>query len=153
MVLSTGPNTVTEMTTRLLTLIGVGTAIWWALYFLVRFLPMRPQARNRLLRILAMILIILIAGPEAGLGAEAIATLDALGAELFLTSLIIGLRMLPIWFIFGWLRKLLERADPYFFVPSTQQVRDCPPIVCHALPCFIPICLAAALWGATQVDV
>ncbi len=142
-----------DMTARLLTLIGIGTAIWWALYFLVRFLPMRPQTRNRLLRILAIILIILIAGPEAGLGAEAIAALDALGAEIFLTSLIIGLRMLPIWFIFGWLRRLLERIDPYFFVPSARQIRDCPPIACHALPCFIPICLAAALWGATQVDV
>ncbi len=141
------------MTARLLTLIGIGAAIWWALYLLVRFLPMRPQTRNRLLRILAIILIILIAGPEAGLGAEALATLDAMGAELFLTSLIIGLRMLPIWFVFSWLKRLLERADPYFFVPTARQIRDCPPIACHALPCFVPLCLAFALWGATQVDV
>ena len=141
------------MTARLLALIGIGTAIWWALYFLVRFLPMRPQTRNRLLRILAIILIILIAGPEAGLGAEALATLDAMGAELFLTSLIIGLRMLPIWFVFSWLKRLLERADPYFFVPTARQIRDCPPIACHALPCFVPLCLAFALWGAAQVDV
>ena len=140
----------TEMTARLLTLVAIGTAIWWALYFLVRFLPIRSQTRNRLLRILAMILIILIAGPEAGLGAEAIAALDALGADLFLTSLVVGLRMLPIWFVFGWLRSLLERVDPYFFVPSARQVRDCPPIACHALPYFIPLCLAVAVWGVAQ---
>ena len=142
-----------EMTAQLLTRIGIGAAIWWALYLLVRFLPMRPQTRNGLLRILAIILIILIAGPEAGLGAEALATLDAMGAELFLTSLIIGLRMLPIWFVFSWLKRLLERADPYFFVPTARQVRDCPPIACHALPCFVPLCLVFSLWGATQVDV
>ena len=142
-----------EMTARLLTRIAIGAATWWALYFLVRFLPMRPKTRNRLLRILAIILIILIAGPEAGLGAKALATLDAMGAELFLTSLIIGLRMLPIWFVFSWLKRLLERADPYFFVPTARQIRDCPPIACHALPYFVPLCLAFALWGATQVDV
>jgi hypothetical protein len=141
-----------EMTVRLLSRIAIGAAIWWAAYFLVRCLPIESKTRNRVLRILALILIVLIAGPEAGLGAEAFATLDALGAELFLASLILGLRMLPMWFIFERLKSILERVDPYFFVPSARQVRDCPPIACHALPCFVPICLAVALWGVAQVD-
>ena len=138
---------------RLLGVIGIGVAIWWALFFLARFLPMRAHTRNRLLRMLAAVLIILIAGPEIGLGMEAFAALDAMGAELFITSLIVGLRMLPIWFIFTWLRKLLERVDPYFFVPSPGQIRECPPIAAHSIPFFVPICLAVALWGAVELDV
>ena len=141
------------MNIRLLTVLGICAAIWWALYFLFRLLPVKPHTRNRLLRFLAIILIVLAAGPEIGLGVEAFAALDAMGAELFLTSLIIGLRMLPIWFIFHRLAKFLERVDPYFFVPSVRQVRNCPPIVVHALPGFIPIVLGSALWGATQIEV
>jgi len=119
----------------------------------VRFLPMKPHTRKRLLRFLAIILIILIAGPEAGLGVEAFAALDALGAELFLTSLIVGLRMLPIWFIFDRLNKLIERLDPYFFVPSVRQIRDCPPIAVHALPFFVFIVIAVALWEAPRIEI
>ena len=101
---------------------------------------------------MAVVVIALIAGPEAGLGAEALATLDILGAELFLASLLLGLRMLPVWSIFGRLTTALESVDPYFFVPSARQIREWPPIAWHALPCFVPVCLAVAFWGVAQVD-
>ncbi len=132
---------------RLLALIGIGLGMWWALVFLARILPMKSRTRDRLQRFLAVLLIILIAGPEVGLFMVASAALDAIGAELFITSLIVGLRMLPVWLVLAWLRSLAERLDPYFLVPSPAQIRDCPPIAVHAIPCLVPICLAVALWG------
>ena len=141
-----------DMTVRLLAYIAIGAAIWCAVFFFVRYLPMESKTRKGVLRTLALILIVLIAGPEAGLGAEAIATLDVLGAELFLASLIMGLRMLPVWFIPGRLKAALENVDPYFFVPSARQIGECPPIVCHALPCLVPVCFGVAFWGVAQVD-
>jgi hypothetical protein len=138
---------------RILLKIGIGILAWWALYFLVRLLPIKPSTRDRLLRVLALVLIVLIAGPEVGLEAEAVATLNAIGADLFLASLIIGLHMVPIRYVLDRLKKFVERLDPYFFIPSSRQVRDCPPIIWHALPFCILMCLALALWGVAKVDV
>ena len=137
---------------QLLAVLGIGVAIWWALVFLARFLPMKSHTRSRLLRLLAVVLIILIAGPEIGLGMEALAALNAMGAELFITSLIVGIRMLPIRLVLTRMKRLVEGIDPYFLVPSWAQIRDCPPIAVHAIPCVVCICLAVALWGGIQPD-
>ena len=80
---------------RLLTIISVCAALWMAFYSLACFLPLQSPSRRLLLRFLAVLLAILIVGPEIGLGAQVFATLDLLGAEVFLASLIVGLRMLP----------------------------------------------------------
>lgn len=104
------------------------------------------------MHLLAVVLVLIIAGPEIGLGMEGLAALDALGAELFFASLIVGFRMLPIEVVWAWLKSLIESIDPYFLIPSLAQIKDCPSIVSHAIPCFVPICLAFALCGAVELS-
>jgi len=52
-------------------------------------------ASNATFRLLAVLLIILIVMPEASLAVDLFATLDILGAELFLFAFFLGLRGIP----------------------------------------------------------
>ena len=108
---------------------------------------LKALLRDPLLRVLAILLVAIMAGAEIGIGMELAAMLDVLGAEMFLFTFIVGVRMLPIWIIFDRLAGLLQRVDSYFFVPSAKQVAHCPGIVMHALPGFMPVCLAIVLRG------
>ncbi len=108
---------------------------------------MAPGNRNLVLKIIAIILIIAFAGPEIGLGLEAFAVLEILGAEMFFLSLYIGMRLLSFSVITKPARKWLEQHDPYFFIPTAAQVRDCPGIVSHAIPGLVPIYFAVLACG------
>jgi hypothetical protein len=113
---------------------------------------LRSLAKNGSLGLAAIILIVLIAGPEIGIALDLTVLLDIVGAELFLFSFIVGIRMIPWRFVADRAVALLYRIDPWFFVPSTQQIRRCPPIAVHVVPGFVAASLVVALWGTVQVD-
>lgn len=114
---------------------------------------MSSNSLKLLLKIVAVLVIILLAGPEFGVGLELLAILDVMGAELFLLSFVIGFRALPIWGVFRLVIDAFEKIDPYFFIPSGMQIRSCPGMVAHALPGFVCaylVLLSGALEGASS---
>ena len=119
---------------------------------------LKKALKNRLLRILAVLLIVIVAGPEIGFSMELFALLDALGAELFLLCFSVGIHLYIKMFIesvrgFGnAVRAFIERLDPYFFIPSRRQIVDCPGISIHAIPGYISLYLFALCWPSINVD-
>ncbi len=113
---------------------------------------LRALAKNGTLRLAAIILIILIAGPEVGIAIDLTILLDLVGSELFLLSFIVGIRMIPWRFAADCVLAFLYRVDRYFFIPSAQQVRQCPPIAMHAVPGLVAACIVVALWGTLRVE-
>ncbi len=99
------------------------------------------------LRGLAILLIVLVAGPEFGLAIESLAVLNVLGAELFFVSLLLGVRSLPLAAALVPLRGWVERWDPYFFIPSWTQVRACPALCCHAIPGLVTAYLSLLVFS------
>lgn len=115
-------------------------------------LDFKKLAKDRSLRLVAVFLIAILAFPEATIAIDLFAALDIMGAELFLLAMLIGARMLPYWTVLA-VKKLIYRIDPYFFLPRWFQLRQCPALSAHAVPLFVPVCLAAALWwGSVQLD-
>ena len=82
---------------------------------------------------------VLIAGPELGLGLELLATVELLGLELFVFCFIA-----PFWHYMYRLESWLQKIDPYFFVPSKQQVLTVPGILAHAIPGYMVLLLWCA---------
>ncbi len=41
--------------------------------------------------------------------------------------------------------EFIQRHDPYFFIPTRKIVAEYPPILCHAIPCFVSFALTATL--------
>jgi len=103
------------------------------------------------MRVMAVLLIVAMAGPEVGLGAEMFALLDGLGAELFLLCFVVGLR-LYLRILLAWVRLFLERIDPYFFVPSHKQIAVCPGIVVHAIPLYVTLYLFLICGPSVTID-
>ncbi len=108
---------------------------------------MTPASRNFILRILAILIIVAVAGPEMGLGLEAFAVLDILGAELFFLSFFVGIRFLPISIVTRPFRNWIERYDPYFFIPKISQIKRCPGIVSHSVPGLVSLYFAVLICG------
>lgn len=103
--------------------------------------------RNLVLRIVAILLIVAFAGPEMGLGLEAFAVLEILGAEMFFLSFYVGIRLIPISIVTVPTRRWLEKHDPYFFIPTISQIKNCPGIVSHAMPGLVAIYFAVLACG------
>jgi hypothetical protein len=82
----------------------------------------RPSRKtDQLLRVAAIVLVVVIAGPEIGISLEVFAFLDVVGGGLFFFCFVVGFRSYLAW-VFRQTRTLLEKIDPYFFVPSHQQI-------------------------------
>ena len=114
------------------------------------------SAKKWLMVAVVSLLILVIAGPEFGAGLELVAIVDLLGTELFLLSLLLGLRLVLRLYVLDPTRRFLERVDPYFFVPTRRQIGRCPGIVAHAMPGFVATYVAWVAWGVVvplSVDV
>jgi len=114
---------------------------------------LKLRVRKKLLRVFAIALIVLIAGPEIGIGIELFAVLDIMGAELFVLSFAVGIRMLPIWGYFEIAHRKILVFDPYFFVPTLRHLRECPGLVAHALPGFMVTYLCLVEFMVPSVDI
>lgn len=88
--------------------------------------------RKRFLRVMVVLLCFIVAGPELGLGFELVAVLDALGLELFVLAF-----TAPLWVYWYRAKSFLERIDPYFFIASRSQLKECPALFSHAIPFFV----------------
>ena len=80
-------------------------------------------------KIAILLLCLVLAGPEFGIGLELIVLVDAFGIELFLFSLSVSL-----WGYWSFVKSKLEELDPYFFVSSLKDIRKCPALLAHAIP-------------------
>lgn len=100
--------------------------------------------KSRILRTAVVLLILVAAGAELGIALELIGMVDLVGVEIFL-SLIFGGVLWRIRAMFAGINRLLERLDPFFFVPGRQQVASCPGILVHAVPFLVTACIAAYL--------
>ncbi len=119
---------------------------------------LKKVLKNRLSRILAVLLIVVVAGHEIGISMEMFALLDGLGAELFLLCFLVGIRLYVKMFFDSArtfrnaVRAFIERLDPYFFIPSRHQIVECPGISVHAIPGYISLYLFAICWPSITVD-
>lgn len=75
-----------------------------------------------------------LAGPELGIGIELILLIDAFGIELLLLSLTASM-----WNYWYYIRGLIERIDPYFFLSPLRDIRKCPGLIAHAIPGYMGI--------------
>ena len=101
------------------------------------------------LRLMALALIALVAGPEFLLSAELIVLLDLMGAELFLLSF--GGAQLIYYRerIRDRIESAIGRVDPFFFIPTREQLRCLPGIVAHAIPFFVLVAVSGVV-GAVK---
>jgi hypothetical protein len=104
----------------------------------------RSTERRRLLRALVIVCILIAAGPEIGIALELIGLVDLVGVELFL-SLVFGGLLWRLRAVLSGLEQFLERLDPFFFVPTRQQVATYPAILVHAVPGLVSVCIAGYL--------
>ena len=107
-----------------------------------------PPKTKLLIRIVAPILILAIVGPELGIGLEFIAVIDLMGAGLFLTSVCIGLKWYLKTLVSSAVRAL-QKLDPFFFIPKMGQITECPAILSHSVPLFVPL----VLFGVIGVEI
>jgi hypothetical protein len=80
-----------------------------------------------------------VAGPELGIGLELVGLVDLLGVELFLFCFVT-----PLWFYWYRFLSWLYKSDPYFFIPSSKQILECPNLFAHAIPGYIVLLLWAS---------
>ena len=107
----------------------------------------RSLAKNRLLHLVALVLIGIVAGPEVGFGMEAVALLDAMGAELFL----LAFGGVHIFFYWERTKRLFERFDPYFFVPTRDQIKQVPGVIAHAVPFLVFVMISGVVGSIAEM--
>jgi hypothetical protein len=84
---------------------------------------------TRFHKIAIILLCLIIAGPEIGVGIEMIALIDAFGIALFLFSITAHL-----WSYWSSVRSKLVQFDPYFFLSPVKDIVKCPALLAHAIP-------------------
>ena len=104
----------------------------------------KPTEKRRLLRALVILFIVIAAGPEMGIAFELIGMIDLVGVELFL-SLVFGGVLWRIRAVLTGINRFFERLDPFYFIPSRQQVVSYPGILVHAIPFLVTGSIAAYL--------
>jgi len=106
-----------------------------------------------LLQATVILSVLVIAGPEFGIGLELFAISELLGTELFLLSFLIGFRMLSTAYVINPTIAFLQRIDPYFFLPTRHQVAVVPGIVAHAIPGFVATYIGWILMTSLPTEV
>jgi hypothetical protein len=67
--------------------------------------------------------------------------IDVVGLDLFLMLIQVQVVALSGYYFQNWIKpalkpfnKVLLKADPYFFIPTREAIRQYPLILCHAVP-------------------
>ncbi|PCJ22594.1 MAG: hypothetical protein COA96_13985 [SAR86 cluster bacterium] len=84
---------------------------------------------TRFHKLAVIIICLVIAGPEFGIGLELIALVDVFGVELFVLSLTASLW--SYWYI---VKSKIEKFDSYFFISPLKDILKCPALLAHAIP-------------------
>ena len=92
--------------------------------------------KDKLLRTIIILLILLVLGPELVLATEMISFLDMMGISLFIMTFRIGLiRCIPGVHLIQKLFPLFNKlAGSLFFIPTIKQINTQPGIIYHAMP-------------------
>ncbi|MBB1431088.1 hypothetical protein [Pseudoalteromonas sp. SG43-4] len=93
---------------------------------------------------LAILVVAFAAGPEILISMELMVLVEFLGASTFVLMYVSGLKLFlakaynsffkPVLFP---IYKKLQQLDPYFFVPSYNNVKKFPSLLCHSIPGFM----------------
>ena len=93
---------------------------------------------------LAVIVVAFAAGPEILISMELMVLVEFLGASTFVLMYVSGLKLFlaqafnsffkPVLFP---IYKKVQQLDPYFFVPSYNNVKKFPALLCHSIPGFM----------------
>lgn len=83
----------------------------------------RPQI------LVIILLCLLMASPELGVGFELMAIVDTFGIELVLFYF-----SAQLWGYWYFVKSKLEKFDPYFFLSPMSDVAKCPGLLAHAVP-------------------
>ena len=80
------------------------------------------------------------------------ALLDAVGLEMFLMLLEVQFITVFGYYFNSWFKpvllpvyKKLQQLDPYFFIPTYQNAKNCPALLCHAIPGFMLLMLGSLI--------
>lgn len=72
------------------------------------------------------------------------AFIDAVGLEMYLILLEVQFIAVFGYYFNSWFKPVLvplykkvQQFDPYFFIPTYQNIKTCPMILCHAIPGFM----------------
>ena len=78
--------------------------------------------------------------------------IDAIGLEMFVMLLqaqVISIvsYYFNVWFkpVFKPFYRFIDKHDPYFFVPTKIGVKECPALLCHAMPFLVVIIIGTSL--------
>jgi hypothetical protein len=98
------------------------------------FLKFGNSGKQKFYSTVVLIALILVAGPELGLGLEVIALIDLFGLELLILCF-----TAPLWSFWYVVQAWLSKVDPYYFIPSAKQVSASPGLLAHAIPGYLPM--------------
>jgi len=80
---------------------------------------------------LAMLIVVLMAGPEVLISMELMALVEVLGASTFVLAYLAGLRL----FFVDIMKKYCKfESHSNFFIPTLNTIRQMPALLIHALP-------------------
>ncbi|RYY76395.1 MAG: hypothetical protein EOO52_02455 [Gammaproteobacteria bacterium] len=95
------------------------------------------------LTILVTIYLMLSLAPEIRMFG---AIVDIIGLEVFFlllaSYLVIALKQIydgTLKWMLSWLNEKFERIDPFYFVPTINQLEECPQLIFHSVPFFVSV--------------
>lgn len=99
----------------------------------VEFEPMKiiENLTKRWWRLLAVAIVVLVAGPEVLIYAEGMAILELIGAATFVFMYVVGFKL---YFYNAWNAFYRFENRYHFFLPSFSIVRESPGLLYYAIP-------------------
>jgi hypothetical protein len=78
--------------------------------------------------------------------------IDAIGLEMFVMLLQIQFISIASYYFHTWFKPVMKpfymfvvKYDPYFFLPTKDAAKECPPLMCHAIPFLVVIIVGTSL--------
>jgi hypothetical protein len=78
--------------------------------------------------------------------------IDAIGLEMFVMLLQAQVITIVSYYFHVWFKpvfkpfyRFIDQHDPYFFVPTKAAVKECPALLCHAMPFLVVIVVGTSL--------
>lgn len=105
-----------------------------------------PKSNFKNSTVIILCCVVVMAGPELGVGLELIALVDAFGIELFVLSLTASL-----WGHWYFLKSKLEEFDPYFFISPLRDILRCPALLAHAIPGSMSLLMFVLAFTAVSI--
>ena len=106
-----------------------------------------PKTLSKILAFLTVCL--LLSNPELiALGLF----IDAIGLEMFVLLLQAQVIAIVSYYFHEWFKpifkpfcRFIDKHDPYFFVSTKAAVKECPALLCHAMPFLVVIIVGTSL--------